>query len=279
MKKEKSRKALVIWYSQTGNTEKIGRSIASAWKKSGLEVDYGDYRDIDKGSLNSYDIIAAGTPVYYYQVPRNFREWLINIPRIDGIPVAAFVTFGGEGGNQHNTVCELTKLLTQKGGVATGTAEFSCMLSWSLTWPFLNTAHILKYSRKPDAGTFSEAENFAVEILGKTASDEVSEISGKFSMLNIIKGNPSIGATKLLITGHGVNTGKCIRCGRCRRACTVNAINPEEGTVDTDKCIACLGCINNCPSGAVKMRFIGRKVYGYTELIRRNNITPAEPSL
>ncbi len=269
--------ALVFWYSQTGNTERIGRAIASAWKKAGLNVNSGDYRDIDKTTLDKYDIIAAGSPVYYYEVPENFREWIKNIPQINGTPVAAFVTFGGEGGNQHNTVCELTGLLADKGAIPVGTAGFSCMSSYALTWSSGNVSRILKYKDRPGVETFAAASGFAQEILQKASNGIQAEVSGNFSLRNIIKGSPSIGATKLLITGHRVNTEKCISCGRCRRACTVNAIDPDKGTVDTDKCIACLGCVNNCPTGAVEMNFLGKEVYGYREFIKRNSITPAEP--
>jgi len=277
VKKKKPARALVFWYSQTGHTERVGQAIAYAWKKAGLKVDSGDYRDIDKTTLDKYDIIAAGTPVYYYEVPENFREWLKSIPKINCTPFAAFVTFGGEGGNQHNTVCELAELLADKAGVPVGTAEFSCMSSYALTWSSGNISRILKYKDRPGRETFAAAEKFALEILQKTAAGSSSEVSGNFSLRNIIKGSPSIGTTKLLITGHRVNTGKCIRCGKCRRACTVYAIDPEKGTVDTDKCIACLGCINNCPAGAVEMKFLGKEVYGYREFISRNNIIPAEP--
>lgn len=269
--------ALVFWYSQTGNTERVGKAIASAWKNAGLKVDSGDYRDIDKSSLNQYNIIAAGTPVFYYEVPENFRDWLTDMPQIDGTPVASFVTFGGEGGNQHNTVCELTELLAEKGGVPAGTAEFSCMSSYALTWSAGNISRILKYKDRPGADTFSAAKNFAIEVLQKVSAGISPEVSGNFSLRNLIKGSPSIGTTKLLITGHRVNTEKCISCGRCRRACTVNAIDPEKGTVNTDKCIACLGCINNCPTGAVEMKFIGKEVYGYREFIKKNSIIPTEP--
>jgi len=277
VKNGKPLNALVFWYSQTGNTEKVGRAIASAWKKAGLNVTSGDYRDIDKNSLDKYDIIAAGTPVYYYEVPENYRDWLKNIPQLNGTPFAAFVTFGGEGGNQHNTVCELSELLAEKGGIPAGTAEFSCMSTYALTWSSGNVTRILKYKERPGIETYAAAGSFAVDILQKTSAGISAEVSGNFSLRNIIKGPPSIGTTKLLITGHRVDTGKCINCGRCRRACTVDAIDPDRGTVDTDKCIACLGCINNCPVGAVEMKFLGKEVYGYREFIKRNRITPAEP--
>lgn len=277
VKKHKPARALVFWYSQTGNTGRIGKAIASAWKKAGLTVTFGDYRDIERDSLNRYDIIAAGTPVFYYEVPENFREWINGIPLIEGTPFAAFVTFGGEGGNQHNTVCELAGLLAGKGGVPAGTAGFSCMSSYALTWSSGNTLRVLKYRDRPGAGTFAAAKKFALEILDTLKSGTAVEVTGNFSLRNLIKGTPSIGTTKLLISGHRVNREKCTGCGRCMRACTVDAIDPAKGTVDKGKCIACLGCINNCPSGAVEMKFMGRDVYGYMEFIKRHNISPAEP--
>ena len=104
MKTRQPRNALVLWYSQTGHTRRIGRVIARAWKKSGLEVDGSDIREIDRSSIGRYDLMAMGTPVNYYDVPENAKDWIRSIPRIDGTPVASFVTFGGIGGNQHNKI-------------------------------------------------------------------------------------------------------------------------------------------------------------------------------
>jgi hypothetical protein len=63
------RKALVVWYSQTGNTGRCGRLIAKTLEKSGLETRTSEYRDIDPAELSAYDLIVAGSPVYYYEVP------------------------------------------------------------------------------------------------------------------------------------------------------------------------------------------------------------------
>ncbi|MBN2041102.1 MAG: EFR1 family ferrodoxin [Spirochaetes bacterium] len=279
IKSLKARTALVVWYSQTGHTERVGKAVAAAWKKAGLKVDYGDYRDIDKNSLSKYDIIAAGSPVYYYEVPENFSEWLSAIPYINGKPVAAYVTFGGEGGNQFNTACELANLLADKGGVPLGTAEFSCMSAYAFTWSSGNVDRILKYSDRPNKNTYKAAGDFAIKMLANVEQGNTADISGNFDLRNVIKGSPSILISKLLITGHKVNTDKCISCGKCERACTVNAINSAKGTVDTGKCIVCLGCINNCPTGAVEMKFLGKQVYGYREFLKKNNIIRVEPEV
>jgi len=277
MKKNPVTKALVVWYSQTGNTERIGRAIALSWRKNGIETTACDYRNMDADSLAGYDIIAAGSPVYYYEVPENYHQWLKTIPDISGTPVAAFVTFGGAGGNQHNTACELLGLLADRGGVPAGMATFSCMSAFAPTWSTGNSGRILKYRHLPDNATYNAAREFAESVLSNAAQGRAVAVKGKFSLNNTIKGGVSIGFTKLLMTGHSIDDKKCIRCGKCVEKCPVDAINPERESVDTDKCIACFGCVNNCPANAVEMKFAGKAVYGFNEFLKKNSIAILEP--
>ncbi|NLV68692.1 MAG: 4Fe-4S binding protein [Spirochaetes bacterium] len=277
IKKGGIKKGLVLWYSQAGNTERIGRAIASAWRKQGLKVTSGDYRSFDAAEINGYDIIAAGSPVFYYEVPENFRDWLKTIPSIEGVPVASFVTFGGAGGNQHNTACELMALLADKGGVPAGIEKFSNMSTFAPTWSSGNTGRILKYRHLPDEGTFNRARGYAESVLSSARAGKGIEVNGNFSFNNTMKGGVSIFFTKLLMTGHSIDHKKCIRCGICVEKCPVDAIGPDRDGVDTGKCIACFGCVNNCPVNAVKLRFAGKDVYGFTEFLKRNGITIREP--
>ncbi len=144
------RTAAVIWYSQTGNSERTGRLIAETFNKKGLNVTASDYRDFDRGSIGTYDLIVAGSPVYYYDVPENFKRWLKSLPEITGKPFAAYVTFGGPGGNQHNTVCTLAELLAEKGGVPVGMETFGNMSTFAITWSYGNEARVLEYRHLPD---------------------------------------------------------------------------------------------------------------------------------
>lgn len=277
MKKGKIKKGLVVWYSQTGNTKRIGRVIASAWRKQGIQVKESDYRAIDPATLSAYDIIAAGSPVYYYEVPENFREWLRTIPDITGTPVASFVTFGGTGGNQHNTACELLGLLSKKGGVPAGIATFGNMSTFAPTWSTGSVKRILRYSHLPDNDTFTAARNYADIVLLNVKNGKEIQVKSKISFNNMIRGGISIGFTKLVITEHRIDEKKCIACGTCEKTCPVSAIGPGRDPVDTDRCIACFGCVNNCPVNAVRIKFAGKEVYGYREFLKRNNITVNEP--
>lgn len=278
MKTDKVKKGLVVWYSQTGNTGRIGKLIAAIWERAGIKVDSGDYRDLGSIDPGDYDAIAAGCPVFYYEVPVNFRQWINGLESIEGTAVASFVTFGGAGGNQHNTAFNLLSMLTEKGGVPAGMGLFGGMSAFAPTWSTGNSARILKYKDQPDEKVYTRVREFAEKIVTRVKDNEPLNASAEFTFSEYFKGGISIWGTKLLITGHSVNRNKCISCGRCVKLCPVNAIFPEKGKVETGRCIACLGCINNCPVNAVEMKFMGKEVYGFNEFLKRNEIEIKNPS-
>jgi ferredoxin/flavodoxin len=266
------RTAAVIWYSQTGNSERTGRLIAETFSKKGLKVTASDYRDFDPESICAYDLIVAGSPVFYYDVPDNFKRWLNNLPEITGKPCAAYVTYGGTGGNQHNTVCTLADLLAEKGGVPVGIDTFGNMSSFAITWSYGNEAHVLAYKHLPDDTAYDRMRTYARLILDRAHQGLGMEIEKDCDFRELIKNSPSIWGTKLFISNHAIDGSKCIRCGTCLKKCPVGAIDLEKNHVDTGACIACLGCVNNCPAGAVHMEFMGKNVYGYHDFLEQNHI-------
>ncbi|MDO9262865.1 MAG: EFR1 family ferrodoxin [Desulfosalsimonadaceae bacterium] len=272
MNPKKPEKAVVFWYSQTGNTERAGRLIAETLKKNGLEVEACEYRDMDPASVANFDLIIAGSPVYYYDVPANFKKWLRALPGIEGIPCAAYVTFGGTGGNQHNTACTLLELLADKGGAPVGMETFGNMPTFAITWSSGNVDRVLKYRHLPNEDSFDKMRDFASRILSRVQEGKDFEIDKEVDFRDLIKSTPSIWSTKLFISRHTIDAEKCIECGACAKKCPVAAIDLSKHSVDTDRCIACLGCVNNCPVQAVDMAFMGKEVYGYTEFVRRNRI-------
>lgn len=277
MKGNAVKRGLVVWYSQAGNTERIGRLIAATWKKAGIKTESGDYRNLGRINFSDYDVIAVGSPVYYYEVPGNFMEWIRNLPSLNGTPVASFVTFGGAGGNQYNTGYSILEMLSARGGVPAGMGLFGAMSTFAPTWSVGNGGRILKYRNQPDETVFSRARKYADDIIRVIKDGKTFEAENEFTFRNWIGGDVSIRGTKLLITGHSVNREKCISCGTCVEKCPADAIHPDKGTVDTGRCIACIGCVNNCPADAVEMKFMGKKVYGFKEFLKRNNVVIREP--
>ena len=54
-----------------------------------------------------------------------------------------------------------------------------------------------------------------------------------------------IGLFKLSITE------KCIKCGRCVRACNAGCIDIDHHDIDNARCVRCMNCIAACPMGAI----------------------------
>ena len=57
-------KAAVVWYSQTGNTQKCGEVLAKTFKKKGITVIYKDLRYFDRATIIDFDLIVIGAPVF-----------------------------------------------------------------------------------------------------------------------------------------------------------------------------------------------------------------------
>lgn len=278
-KTKDTKRAMVIWFSQTGHTARLGRLIAWQLEKSGLTVISGDHRDIDSAKLSEQDLIIAGAPVYYYDVPVTFRDWLQKIPRLNGIPVAAYSTYGGPGHNQHNTACALAELLADKGGVPVGINSFGNMSTFAPTWSTGRIERIVKYKHLPDRDTYDRAKSFSSAVLEKVKSGASWEIDYDCTLFSMMKPLGTAWWTKnLLLDKHYIDQTKCVQCGLCEDRCPSKAISIAEFKIDSKKCIFCVGCVNICPEEAHTMIFMGKPVYGFETFLKRQNIIISEPA-
>ena len=81
-------KALVTFFSQTGNTEKVARAI-----HEGIEAAEKDFAKISEVTDTSgYDLIFCGFPVHAHRVPHSMEDFLDKLP--EGTKVALFATHG-----------------------------------------------------------------------------------------------------------------------------------------------------------------------------------------
>ena len=94
------KKVLVLYYSRTGNTERMANAVAEGARSSGnvdVELNY----HVDPESLNTYDAILVGSPTYHHDVPVDFKN-LFEEAAVQGISLkgkvgAAFGSYGWSG--------------------------------------------------------------------------------------------------------------------------------------------------------------------------------------
>jgi len=275
LKTRHPRKALVLWYSQTGLTSRYGKLMACTLKGKGLTVEAREIKDVNITRLPDYDLIVIGSPVFYYDIPGNVSAWMETLPSIKETPVASFVSFGGPEGNQRNAACHLLSLLHEKGGVPIEKATFMNIPSYPT--PGWDTPGHTRHRHLPNEATYDQVRRFTTQVLDRITRGETTSIEYHTTMRDFLRILPLVRLNKLAITRHTVDGDKCIACGTCVRKCPTSAINPAERKVEAKKCLACFGCLNNCPAGAVVMEYRGKPLYGFPEFLRQNSIVITEP--
>jgi flavodoxin I len=105
-------KVLVLYYSRTGNTEKMANAVAEgARTANNVEVDL-EYH-VDAEDLAGYDAIVVGTSTYYHDMPmdmkRLFEEAAVKGVNLKGKTGVAFGSYGWSG-EAPKMILEIMKL-------------------------------------------------------------------------------------------------------------------------------------------------------------------------
>lgn len=278
MRKGPVKQALVTWYSQTGMTERIGRLVAKRLEKSGATVFFDDMRSVDGARMKGMDLIVVGSPVFYYDTPDYVKRFIQTLPDLTGTPVAAYVTFGGPEGNQHNAACNILAALSDKGAVPVGLRSFMNMSTFPLAWSEKKVHHKTWMNRNlPDAHTYEEARRYAAHLVNQVASGTAFVAKRNLTLREMATWVHPIWWTKKLVSNHGIDQKVCIGCGLCEEKCPAGAIDIGAFTIDRHVCELCFGCINNCPVQAVTMNYNGERVFGYPEFMKRKKLSIIEP--
>jgi flavodoxin I len=94
------KKILVLYYSRTGNTEKMANAVSEGTQNIGNVVVELNFH-VDAESLNNYDAILVGAPTYHHDMPVDFKN-LFEEASVQGLNLkgkigAAFGSYGWSG--------------------------------------------------------------------------------------------------------------------------------------------------------------------------------------
>ena len=273
MKTKEIGNVAVVWYSQTGNTEKCGIVLAKTFEKYGITVSYGDLRDFDQTKISKVDLIVIGAPVFYYDIPDFVKDFIQSLPDLKAVPVAAYVTFGGPEGNQHNAACSILEGLVQKNGVPVGLKTFRAISSYSPSFK-TNDKEIKTKDNTilPDQNTYKAVRDYAGFLISGVEQQKASVFQKTLTLREFSTYFGPEWWTKLLVDNHYIIEHKCVDCGACIEKCPTNSIDLDTFSVNTDTCVLCFGCINNCEYQAVHMEYNNEKVMGFKEFLKKNDL-------
>lgn len=240
----------IIYFSATGNTEKIGETISSRMNKLGVQtqmMNIASFSDREENpDLSDYDALVFGFPVWGSVIPSVCRDWLATMKVIDKW-CATFFTYGGPTiGISHYH----TKLLLNKQGFKVlASAEFLGKHSFNVAKGFNFLPD------RPAQNHFDVATEFA---------EKLKELFSKEDKREIILEKPE-NADKTMERIHNAKKtakewvpsryGKdCSMCRTCEDSCPTNAFNADTGEANNLECISCMRCVTSCPDEAIEFR-------------------------
>ena len=78
-----TRKAIVIYDTQFGNTEKVAKALASGIREQEVQVDCVKVDEVDVNKLAEYDLLAIGGPTLAFGMSKPVKDLLGKLEGID----------------------------------------------------------------------------------------------------------------------------------------------------------------------------------------------------
>jgi len=272
--KKQSLKAPIIVYSPHGNTLKVAEAAKRNLNELGAHsrvinltgMSWEKMRAFDYAVLESADLLIFAFPVYGWRIIEPMEILLSKLPENGNNAYAGMIaTYGGCTSGR--ALMQAGKILTGKGygilGAAKIVASHSNILEGD-TYPFVADPDI--YRDHPDEEDLGKVRELMTGIVKKLRDPDPVQIG-----MEVLK--PQFGLVRLLLKspiykrygpsfppGVTFDREKCIRCGKCVKACPVGIIKLNEYPERIGKCIKCHNCKRVCPAGAISSTGIWRKI-------------------
>ena len=121
-----SARILVVYYSRTGNTEKMARAVIEGAKRvPGVVTELRKASEASKEDLDLADGIILGCPTYFANLPGEVKtimdtwNWKMKVDFTDKVG-GAFTTAGGQVGGQGNVVVSLLLFMLNNRMIVAG---------------------------------------------------------------------------------------------------------------------------------------------------------------
>lgn len=244
-------KILIVIFSATGNTAKIGEIIQDELTQLGAHIEKKDITPYenrkDPLDLTPYHAVIFGFPIHARRAPRIVREWLDKLVGREKL-CATFFTYGGF--KTHSTHFSTREILENTRFDFVSSAEFPAKHSFNIGgWSAMEN--------RPNESDFGVARVFARQTYKRFANED-SGRPGEFDKSELtpekLDKGEKITFSKIITQLPTRRGADCSLCVICEELCPTQAMNAETGEVgEKDRCIACLRCVDKCPEDALSI--------------------------
>ena len=120
-------KAIVVYYSRSGNTKQMAEIIASGMNDADLSTECKSVEKVKPEDLLSYDAIVIGSPTYYGHMAGAIKDLFDKSVKyhgqLDGKVGAAFSSSANIGGGNETTVMGIIEAMLISGMVVQGDSQ------------------------------------------------------------------------------------------------------------------------------------------------------------
>lgn len=120
-------KVLVLYYSVSGNTEKMAKFVAEGAEKTGADVTLCRVNEIGPAQLVDYHAIIIGSPTYYgapaADIRKLFDESVKYHGQLEGKVGAAFASSANIGGGNETTILSIIQSMLIHGMIVRGNSK------------------------------------------------------------------------------------------------------------------------------------------------------------
>ncbi len=78
-------KALIVYYSMYGNTEKVAKALAQGLTEGGVEAESISVESVKLDQLGSYDLLAFGSPIHAWNISKPMKDFLERLKTVDSL--------------------------------------------------------------------------------------------------------------------------------------------------------------------------------------------------
>lgn len=263
-------RVLIITFSPSGNTEKVGEQLKKGLLSQGIDVQYLNitgnneyFKSTNKelfleSVVKPHDLLIIGSPVYAHHLQYHIQDLISILPKPNykwSEAVIPFVTYGGISSGI--ALEEAGKLFLQRGRKTIFGAKI-CM-SHKMTRAFLDKEYDCSNSKSVN-DTINKIVIKISEFDKCNIVDKSKKLAYK-SRIDFIKANVIFDEKKWHAKRYPsvlIHDNKCSRCLACVKDCPVGHLTIEKSNkVVKSKhhdCIHCFNCVVACKENAVYLK-------------------------
>jgi flavodoxin I len=116
-------KILITYHSDTGNTEKIAKSMKEGLEEENQDVTLMSAKEVDPSSLNSYDLVLLGSGIYAGNIGKYINNLMKKVTEY--APKFAFFTTHSSPTAYQKAFNKISESVKQNNSIVLG--EFDCI--------------------------------------------------------------------------------------------------------------------------------------------------------